>query len=73
MLLKHKIYKHINMTDVAFLITDISDGFPDEYFVRGYWLRNTGLGNKMHQLCHDTITVKFHDVNNWVVIEEEIA
>lgn len=71
MLDKHKIYKHINMTDVAFLVTEISNGFPDEYFVRGYWLRNTGLGNNMHEICHDIITIKSHDINNWELINEE--
>ena len=71
---KHKIYKHSNMVDVAFLVTDVDnsphDGSHDELYVRGIWLRNTGMGNNLHQLYADTITVKTNDICNWVLINE---
>ena len=71
---KHKVYKHSNMVDVAFLVTEVDssphDGGHDELYVRGIWLRNTGMGNNLHQICADTITVKTNDLNNWVLINE---
>jgi len=63
------------MVDVAFLVTDVQDsphdGSHDELYVRGIWLRNTGIGNAMHQICSDTITVKTYDLNNWYVLINE--
>lgn len=71
---KHKVYKHSNMVDVAFLVTEVDsgphDGGHDELYVRGIWLRNTGMGNKLHQVCADTITVKTNDLSNWFLINE---
>lgn len=72
---KHKIYKHKNMLDVAFLVTDVNTGFhdgpSDEVYLRGVWLRNTGMGNNMHQVAPDTITVKVADIDSWSLINEE--
>lgn len=72
---RHKIYKHTNMVDVAFLVTDINngshDGGADELYLRGIWMRDTGLGNAMHQIATDTITVKTKDLDNWVLINQE--
>ena len=72
---RNKIYRHKNMVDVAFLITEINeaphDGSANEVYLRGIWLRNTGLGNAMHQVCADTITVKTYDFGNWVLINEQ--
>lgn len=72
---KHKAYKHINMVDVAFLVTDVNngshDGGSDEIYLRGVWLRNTGWGNNMHQMGADTITVKTKDLDNWVLVNQQ--
>ena len=72
---RNKIYKHKNMVDVAFLITDINpgahDGSQNEIYLRGIWMRNTGLGNFMHQVCADTITVKTYDFDNWELINKQ--
>jgi len=72
---KHKVYKHKNNVDVAFLVTDVNegshDGGADELYLRGIWLRHTGLGNAMHQIAVDTITVKVNDMDNWVLINQQ--
>ncbi len=72
---KHRVYKHNNMVDVAFLVTDVNnsphDGGHDELYVRGIWLRNTGMGNNLHQVCADTLTVKTNDLDNWYVLNNE--
>lgn len=61
---RHKIYKHKNNIDVAFLVTDINSDFTDELHLRGYWMRITAM-NTLVQEWPDSITVKNKDIPNW--------
>lgn len=67
---KHKIYKHKNMVDVAFLVTGIENGFNNNVMLRGHWMRDTGM-DKMHQISADIISVNLDDVTNWNLVNEE--
>lgn len=66
---KHKIYKHKNNIDVAFLVTDINADFHDEVHLRGYWMRITGMGT-LSQEWADSITVKHNDISNWFIYND---
>jgi len=72
---RHKVYKHKNNTDVAFLVTDVNngshEGSANQLYLRGICLRHTEFGNTMHQICADTITIKLYDIKNWVLINEQ--
>ena len=67
---KHKIYKHKNCIDLAFLVTDINADFHEEVHLRGYWMRITAM-NTLSQEYADTITVKHKDISNWFIYNKE--
>jgi hypothetical protein len=70
--IKHKVFKHKNNVDVAFLITDINEEFHNEIHLRGYWMRITSMNN-LSLLCHDVITVNVNDISNWSLFNGEEA
>ncbi len=67
---KHKIYKHKNMNDLAFLVTNVNDDFDNEVHLRGYWMRITSM-NTLSQEYADTITVRMNDADNWFLFTTE--
>lgn len=67
---RHKVFKHKNNIDVAFLITDINEEFHDEVHLRGHWMRINSMNN-LSFLCSDVITVKSNDVDNWSLFNME--
>lgn len=67
---RHKVFKHKNNTDVAFLITDINEEFHDEVHLRGHWMRINSMNN-LAFLCSDVITVKYNDIQNWMLFNTE--
>jgi hypothetical protein len=71
---RHKVYKHKNNSDVAFLVTNINDDYVQEsgIYLRGFWMRITPM-NTLHELASDSITVQSKDVGDWHEYEGEQA
>jgi 2-hydroxy-3-keto-5-methylthiopentenyl-1-phosphate phosphatase len=57
----HKVYKHINNTDIAFYV--LSVGFTDDKLLcDGYWLN---VVNKPETINRDNIVIHNDDIQNW--------
>jgi hypothetical protein len=63
----HKLYKHINNSDVAFVSLGV--GFTsDEVICNGYWVNITNP-KKFYLLDADTVKISTNDISNWKVLE----
>jgi len=62
----HKLYKHINNTDIAFV--PFSVGFTsDEVLCSGYWVN---IAYDKYALMHrEDIKIGVNDITNWKVLE----
>jgi hypothetical protein len=62
----HKLYKHINNTDIAFV--PFSVGFTsDEVLCSGYWVN---IAYDKYALMHrEDIKIGVNDIDNWKILE----